>query len=68
MKNNIANIERKIVSMLLPWFLYWIELKIINPTDVIKNHTAGISPSIEPIIFIFKLLTLKITWYITSDN
>ena len=42
--------EPKIVSMLLPWFLYWIELKIINPTEVIKNHTAGISPSIEPII------------------
>ena len=28
-----------------------IKVKIRKPIELIKNHTAGISPSIEPIIF-----------------
>ena len=47
--NKIAIHVKKIVSILLPVFLYWIKLSIVKPNDVIKNHIAGISPSIEPI-------------------
>ena len=57
----MAIMLKKIVLILLPVFLNWMKLKIIKPIELIKNHTAGISPSIEPIIFKFKLLTLKIT-------
>ena len=42
--------------------------KAKKPIELIKNHRAGISPSIEPINFQFKLLTLKIIYYISSDN
>ena len=42
---------KKIVLMLFPVFLYCIKLKIVKPIELIKNHTAGISPSIETISF-----------------
>ena len=48
-RNIIAIIDKNIVLKLLPEFLYWIKLNIIKPIELIKNHTAGISPSIEPI-------------------
>ena len=47
----IAITDRNIVLKLLPVFRYWIRVKITNPIELIKNHTAGISPSIEPIYF-----------------
>ncbi len=48
----IAKNDKKMVSILFPAFLYCIKLKIIKPNEVIKNHTAGISPSIDPIILL----------------
>ena len=47
----IAIIDKNIVLKLFPLFLYWIIVKIINPIELIKNQTAGISPFIEPITF-----------------
>ena len=61
MKKIIAIIDKNIVFMLLPVFRYCIKLNMTKPIELIKNHTAGISPSNELIIFIFKLLTIKIT-------
>ena len=46
----IAITDKNIVLKLLPVFRYWIIVKITKPIELIKNHTAGISPSIEPII------------------
>ena len=43
--------DKNIVLKLLPVFRYWIIVKIIKPIELIKNHTAGISPLIEPITF-----------------
>ena len=45
----MAIMLKKIVLILLPVFLNWMILKIIKPIELIKNQTAGISPSIEPI-------------------
>ena len=45
----IAIIDKNIVLKLLPVFRYCIKVKITKPNELIKNHTAGISPSIEPI-------------------
>ena len=47
----IAIINKNIVLKLFPVFRYCIKVKITKPTELIKNHTAGISPSIEPIFF-----------------
>ena len=57
----IAIVNKKIVLKLFAVFRYLIIVKIKKPSELIKNQTAGISPSIEPIIFKSKLLTLKIT-------
>ena len=51
--NKIDKHDKNMVSKLFPEFLYWIKLNTIKPIDVIKNHTAGISPSIEPMLMIF---------------
>ena len=48
----IAITDKNIVLKLLPVFRYWIIDKITKPIELIKNHSAGISPSIEPIILI----------------
>ena len=50
--------DKNIVFMLFPVFLYWIKLNIIKPIEVIKNQIAGISPSIEPIFYWLKGKTL----------
>ena len=43
--------DKNIELKLLPVFRYCIKVNITKPIELIKNHTAGISPSIEPIIF-----------------
>ena len=49
-------------------FLYCTKLKNIKAIDAIKKYIGSILPSKPAIIFIFILLTLKITYYITNDN
>ena len=51
------------VSILFPAFLYWIKLSIINPIEVIKNHIAGKSPSIDPMLFYFLTIIMKKTLF-----
>jgi len=44
--------DKNIVLKLFPVFRYCMKVNIKKPIELIRNHTAGISPSIEPIIFI----------------
>ena len=51
----MAIIDKNIVFMLLPVFRYWIKVKITKPIEIIKKHTAGISPSNERILSKFPI-------------